>query len=276
MAKPHLDGGPGNAGIDILKDVNGIGLETVCKIQEGKFQVGLRSLAHEGLKFRGRSRLPHCQRIHGVLGEDLFKTGAGFGLFAHCLEDKSLEVKRLEVPAVVSHGFLYAVKGHGKIAVFHIHLRKLGVCAGIVHVVPGSAVKGVVCGGPGAFGLEDKAKVVNGLSILRAGIILCLPGYCRAKILLCLLKVSPLPVVDAHLGVGTGVAGIAAKDLQEIVRRVDVRVMELEVPKAHQIAFLRVFNVLWTHGAFYGFRQRGRRVMMNRSIGIKEFSGFVV
>ena len=87
---------------------------------------------------------------------------------------------------------------------------------------------------------------------------------------------SSLPVPHAHTGVGPGVARITAKDLVEIVGRIDERIVELKVTKTYQIAFLRVLNFLRKLRTLDNRRKRFVRILDNWSISQHRLAGSVL
>ena len=203
--------------------------------------------------------------IHGVLPEHILEDGVGLGLAAKFSQDAPLEILRLIIASVVGYGLVQAVQGHLPIALLCIYLGQLGVGARIIGIVPGGTIQGV----KGRFSLplclENQAQIVHGLGILGTGVVVGLPADCGAQIGGGLVVFSPQAVPYAHLGIGAGVARIAAQDLFEIVGRVNEWIVELQVAKAHQVAFLGVGNIGRLLGTLHDGRQRRRRVFHHRS-----------
>ena len=96
---------------------------------------------------------------------------------------------------------------------------------------------------------------------------MCLTGDCTAQISRSLVILTSLPVPYAHSRIGAGITRISTENFIEIIGRIDERIVELEVPEAHQIALLGIFNLLREFRALDYRRKRILRILDHRLVG---------
>ena len=101
---------------------------------------------------------------------------------------------------------------------------------------------------------------------------MCLTGDCTAQISGSLVIFTSFPVPYAHSRIGAGITRISTENLIEIIGRVDERIVELEVPEAHQITLLGVFDFLRELRALDYRRKRLLRILDYRLVGKHLFS----
>ena len=83
-------------------------------------------------------------------------------------------------------------------------------------------------------------------------------------------------MVNAHLGIGAGIARIAAQNLEEVVGGIHERIVELQVAKTYEETFLSVLDFCGAFGPVHNFGKRGAGVVMDWRVGIHQFALFVV
>ncbi|CDA96836.1 unknown [Bacteroides sp. CAG:709] len=269
-SQPHLGRRIRLDTVSILHKFQSLVNEAIMQILQGKFHIRFHLLAHECLQIV--STIEHVifrcsisiKRIHCKHLADAFRSFIGIAAQA---ENAGFQVHSLEIVSVVGQCLVQTVKRHVEITGLRIHLCEMEIRCRVIIVVPYGTIQGIESSLDLTLFLQNQTKIVNGLAILRTCIIMCLTGDCTAQISRSLVILTSLSVPDAHSRIGAGIARISTENLIEIVGRVDERIVELEVPEAHKIALLGVFNLLREFRALDNRRKRLLRILDYRLVG---------
>ena len=245
------------------------------EIFQRQFHIRFHLLAHECLQ--AVSTIEHVifccsigiQRIHFKHTVNAFRSFAGIAAQA---EYAGFQVHGLEIVSVVGQCLVQTVKRHVEITGLRVHLRELEVRCRVIIVIPYGTIQGIESSLYLTLFLQNQTKIVNGLAILRTCIIMCLTGDCTTQISGSLVIFTSFPVPYAHSRIGAGITRISTENLIEIIGWVDERIVELEVPEAHQITLLGVFDFLRELRALDYRRKRLLRILDYRLVGKHLFS----
>ena len=181
-------------------------------------------------------------------------------------QNRSFQIYGRIIPAVIVNGFIQAVESHFPVLFFRIHLSELGICPGIVSIIPCSPVKSIVSSISLALDFENQTEIVKSFGILWSCIIFRLPPDSGTEITGSLVIFSPHTIVCSHDCIRPGIARVTSENFFEIVNGINERIMELQIPQSHKETFFRILYLFRKKWRFHDFRQRGRIVLLHRGI----------